>query len=69
MSAEARHRDSDGLPSALDVGSETFTRARIEQSYHWPVSVFSHAGPGPDAGAPQVTPLAETLPEREHHDA
>lgn len=31
MSAEARHRDSDGLPSALHVGSETFTRARIER--------------------------------------
>lgn len=37
---------------------DVVTRARIEQSYHWPVQVFPHAGPGPHAGAPQVTPLA-----------
>jgi iron complex transport system ATP-binding protein len=40
------------------------TRALIEQSYHWPVTVYAHAGPGRDAGAPQVTPLSQTVPEK-----
>jgi iron complex transport system ATP-binding protein len=49
--------------SALAEGPphQVVTRALIERSYHWPVSVFSHAGPGSDAGAPQVTPLARSL--------
>lgn len=50
---------AEGPPRAV------VTRARIEQSYHWPVQVFPHAGPGPDTGAPQVTPLSahtHTLP-------
>jgi iron complex transport system ATP-binding protein len=49
---------AEGPPAAV------VTRALIERSYHWPVNVFSHAGPGDDAGAPQVTPLAR-LPQTE----
>src|SRR5690606_35427478 len=29
----------------------------VEQVYRWPVRITPHPGPGPDAGAPQVTPL------------
>ncbi|NJD09525.1 MAG: ABC transporter ATP-binding protein [Gemmatimonadetes bacterium] len=45
---------------ALAEGSPAMvvTRTLIERSYHWPVNVFAHAGPGEDAGAPQLTPLA-----------
>ena len=34
------------------------TRETVERVYGWPVRVTSHPGPGPDAGAPQVLPLA-----------
>jgi len=47
-----------GRPIAEGAPVEVVTRARIERSYHWPVSVYPHAGPGPDTGAPQVAPLA-----------
>lgn len=47
-----------GRAVAEGTPREVVTRTRIEQSYHWPVQVFPHAGPGPDAGAPQVTPLS-----------
>jgi iron complex transport system ATP-binding protein len=30
----------------------------LESVYGWPVAVTAHPGPGPDAGAPQVVPLA-----------
>lgn len=43
---------AEGAPGAV------VTRELVERSYHWPVDVFPHPGPGPDAGAPQVTPLA-----------
>jgi iron complex transport system ATP-binding protein len=47
-----------GRPIAEGAPVEVVTRARIERSYHWPVSVYPHAGPGLDTGAPQVAPLA-----------
>jgi iron complex transport system ATP-binding protein len=31
----------------------------LERVFGWPVTVLSHPGPGPDAGAPQFVPLAE----------
>ena len=46
-----------GARVAEGSAAEVVTRTLIEQTYHWPVAVFPHAGPGPDAGAPQVTPL------------
>lgn len=51
-----------GRAVAAGVAADVVTRERIERSYHWPVNVFPHAGPGRDAGAPQVTPLAR-IPE------
>ena len=40
-----------GTPREVLV-SETITRV-----YDWPVRIVDHPGPGPDRGAPQVTPL------------
>ncbi|MGH6692552.1 MAG: ABC transporter ATP-binding protein, partial [Gammaproteobacteria bacterium] len=44
---------AEGPPAAV------LTRAAIEQTYGWPVNVYPHAGPGRDAGAPQIVPLAD----------
>jgi iron complex transport system ATP-binding protein len=41
-----------GTPRAV------LTRETVEHVYGWPVRVVPHAGPGRDAGAPQVVPLA-----------
>lgn len=46
---------AEGPPAAV------VTRERIERSYQWPVEVFQHPGPGPHAGAPQVTPLSRSF--------
>jgi len=37
---------------------EVLQRELLEQVYRWPVTLTRHAGPGPDAGAIQVIPLA-----------
>jgi len=43
---------AEGAPGAV------LRRGLLEEVYHWPVVVTRHPGPGPDAGAPQVTPLS-----------
>ncbi|MEX0890783.1 MAG: ABC transporter ATP-binding protein [Gemmatimonadota bacterium] len=43
---------AEGLPEAV------LTKETLERVYGWPVAVVPHPGPGPDAGAPQVIPLA-----------
>jgi iron complex transport system ATP-binding protein len=47
-----------GRAVAAGSAPDVVTRERVQHTYHWPVNVFPHAGPGPDAGAPQVAPLA-----------
>ncbi|MEE8549839.1 MAG: ABC transporter ATP-binding protein [Gemmatimonadota bacterium] len=47
-----------GAPAAEGPPGRVMTRDAIERVYGWPVTVSVHPGPGPDAGAPQVTPLA-----------
>ncbi len=47
-----------GAPIAQGTPSEVLTRETIERVYQWPVTVGKHGGPGRDAGAPQVIPLA-----------
>ena len=42
---------ANGPPSAV------LTDGVLSQVYRWPLAVTPHPGPGPDAGAPQVTPL------------
>ena len=43
---------ADGPPATV------LTRDIVERVYGWPVTIAPHPGPGPDAGAPQVVPLA-----------
>jgi len=47
-----------GRIAAQGAPGEVLTRETVERVYGWPVRVVPHAGPGPDAGAPQVVPLA-----------
>jgi iron complex transport system ATP-binding protein len=47
---------ADGPPASV------LTREIVERVYGWPVAVTPHPGPGPDAGAPQVVPLAASHP-------
>lgn len=48
---------SRGRVAASGEPREVIDQARIEAVYRWPVRLTMHPGPGPDAGAPQVTPL------------
>jgi ABC-type cobalamin/Fe3+-siderophores transport system ATPase subunit len=47
-----------GRPAAHGPPDQVLSRAAIEAVYRWPVAVTRHPGPGPDAGAPQIVPLA-----------
>jgi iron complex transport system ATP-binding protein len=47
----------NGALAAQGPPSSVITHDRIATAYHWPVSVRPYAGNGPDAGAPQVSPL------------
>jgi iron complex transport system ATP-binding protein len=44
---------------------EVLSAESIARIYAWPVRIVDHPGPGPDRGAPQVTPLRDVhvLPE------
>lgn len=46
-----------GAALAEGTPREVLTRDAVERAYGWPVRVDAHPGPGPDAGAPRVTPL------------
>jgi iron complex transport system ATP-binding protein len=59
-----------GRVAAEGTPAEVLTRSTVERVYGWPVEVVPHGGPGPDAGAPQVVPLAgEACVRMEHSDA
>ncbi|HEX6940069.1 MAG TPA: ABC transporter ATP-binding protein [Longimicrobiales bacterium] len=47
-----------GRPAAEGAPGCVLRRGILESVYDWPVAVTAHPGPGPDAGAPQVVPLA-----------
>ena len=47
-----------GRVAAEGTPAEVLTRQTVERVYGWPVEIVPHPGPGPDAGAPQVVPLA-----------
>lgn len=51
-----------GRVAASGPPAAVLTRAIVEGVYGWPVAVARHAGPGPDAGAPQVVPLSSGEP-------
>jgi ABC-type hemin transport system ATPase subunit len=47
-----------GRVAAEGTPAEVVRRDLLEAVYRWPVRTTPHPGPGPDTGAPQVTPLA-----------
>jgi iron complex transport system ATP-binding protein len=47
-----------GAMAAEGVPEVVLTKETVERVYGWPVAVVPHSGSGPDAGAPQVIPLA-----------
>lgn len=63
LNLAARYADrlvllDQGRVSAEGTPAEVLTRQQVERVYGWPVRIGVHEGPGPDAGAPQVIPLA-----------
>ena len=63
LNLAARYADrllllDDGRPIAEGAPSDVLTQETIERVYEWSVAVGTHPGPGRDAGAPQITPLA-----------
>ena len=48
----------DGAAAAQGPPGEVLTRETVEEVWGWPVRITPHPGPGPDAGTPQVVPLA-----------
>jgi iron complex transport system ATP-binding protein len=57
-----------GRVAAVGGPREVIDQARIEAVYGWPVRVTAHPGPGPDVGAPQVTPLQSTTTNHTERD-
>ncbi|MEJ2216023.1 MAG: ABC transporter ATP-binding protein [Gemmatimonadota bacterium] len=47
-----------GRPAAEGAPVDVLTEHNVHKVYRWPVAITQHAGPGRDAGAPQVVPLA-----------
>jgi iron complex transport system ATP-binding protein len=56
-----------GRLAAEGTPAQVLTRETIERVYGWPVEIVPHPGPGPDAGAPQVVPLAGDQCHRMSH--
>ena len=46
-----------GKAAAEGAPADVLDRTTLERVYRWPLAVTPHDAPGPDAGAPQVTPL------------
>jgi iron complex transport system ATP-binding protein len=51
-----------GRIAAAGAPADVLAHARVESTYHWPVTVHPFAGPGRDTGAPQVAPLRRETP-------
>jgi iron complex transport system ATP-binding protein len=56
-----------GRLAAHGPAHEVITRARVQSTYHWPVAVQMHPGPGLDTGAPQVAPLRSSAEQHDTH--
>ena len=48
----------EGRVAARGAPDEVLTAEIAERVYQWPIVIGRHPGPGPDAGAAQVIPLA-----------
>lgn len=51
-----------GRPAAEGTPADVFHTDTLGDVYRWHVAVARHPGPGPDTGAPQVTPLRNGRP-------
>jgi iron complex transport system ATP-binding protein len=63
LNLAARYADrlillDEGRIAADGPPRQVLTAERVQRVYRWPVRVVPHPGPGPDAGAPQIIPLA-----------
>ena len=63
LNLAARYADAlvllhEGRVAAHGPPEAVLERERVERVYAWPVALARHPGPGLDAGAPQVVPLA-----------
>jgi iron complex transport system ATP-binding protein len=47
-----------GRVAAEGPPARVLTAELVQRVYRWPARIVPHPGPGPDAGAPQVVPLA-----------
>jgi iron complex transport system ATP-binding protein len=47
-----------GRVAAEGTPAQVLTAELVQRVYRWPARIVAHPGPGPDAGAPQVVPLA-----------
>jgi iron complex transport system ATP-binding protein len=54
-----------GRAAAEGTADTVLAPGILEEVYRWPLVVSHHAGPGPDAGAPQVVPLRSARPHQE----
>ncbi len=48
----------EGRQAAAGSPESVFNEEVLRRVYRWPVAVVPHPGPGADAGAPQIVPLA-----------
>ncbi|CAN5795689.1 heme ABC transporter ATP-binding protein [soil metagenome] len=55
---------ADGRIAAEGAPTTVLDHSLLERVYGWPLRTTSHPGPGPDTGAPQVTPLAAPTGEQ-----
>lgn len=63
LNLAARYADAiyllhTGRIAVSGTAEEVIRRDLLERIYDWPLRSLRHPGPGPDEGAPQVTPLA-----------
>lgn len=53
---------AEGRVRAHGAPASVLSRDVVEEVYRWPVAVSPYDGPGPDRGAPQITPLSRERP-------
>lgn len=71
LNLAARYADcvlllDDGRVAGEGPPASVLSRTTLERVYRWPVTVTTHPGPGPDAGAPQIIPLAGDIRDSNH---
>ncbi|MEX2584099.1 MAG: ABC transporter ATP-binding protein [Gemmatimonadota bacterium] len=72
LNLAARYADAlilleEGRIAAAGAPADVLRRDLLERVYDWPIQTSRFAGPGPDVGSVQVTPLARGEPLRAGH--